>query len=140
MVDLMITHCKRTMNGLNPHTFPYEPETRDNKLSSEAKEERDVQGEEWTTHNEHARVDNCVKTHDNNKEGNNENRYNELHNDDSENEEEDSYHCDVRSDSDKVKTLQEPEEFVEKEHEQECFNLLVDEQMYNIFLMFVWMI
>ena len=106
------------MNGLNPHALPYEPEKSNNKLRSEAKEELEVQGEQWTTPNEHARADNHVKTHDDNEEGNNEKRHNELHDDDSDNEEEDSHHCDVRNSNKKVRTLQEPEEFTLKEHEQ----------------------
>ena len=33
----MITHCKRTMNGLNPHALPYEPEVSNTKLKEEKK-------------------------------------------------------------------------------------------------------
>ena len=131
--ELMKMHCERTMNGLSPCSLTHEPETRNNKLRSEAKEEREVQVEEWTTPNEHVRVENCVKTHDDNEEGSNENRCKELHDDDSENEEEDSHHCDVINNNDEVKTLKEPEEFVEKEHEQEHFDLLIDEHMCNTF-------
>ena len=39
--------------------------------SSEVKEERKVQVEEWTTRSNYVRVDNHVKTHDSNEEGNN---------------------------------------------------------------------
>ena len=103
MVELTTMHCKCTMNRLNPHTLPHQPETSNNKLSSEVKEERAVQGEEWTTPNERVRVDNYAKTHDKNEEGNNENRHNEWHDDDLDNEKEDSQHCDARSDNNKVK-------------------------------------
>ena len=33
----MTMHCKRTMDGLNPHALPHEPEVSNNK----AKEEKD---------------------------------------------------------------------------------------------------
>ena len=63
MVDLMIMHCKCAINGLNPHALPYEPEVSNNKISSEASEERKVPVEEWNTPNDYARMDNHVKTH-----------------------------------------------------------------------------
>ena len=71
MVELTTMHCERTMNGLNPCALPCETETSNNKLSSEAKEESIVQGEEWNTPNEYERVENYAKKHDNNKEGRN---------------------------------------------------------------------
>ena len=60
MVDLIMVHCKSIMNGLNPHTFPCEPEGRHNKTSSEANEERKALVEEWITPN-HARMENHKK-------------------------------------------------------------------------------
>ena len=69
IVDLTMMHCKRTMNGLNLCALPCEPEASNNKLSSEAKEERKVKVEQWTEPNDYVRVDSHVKTHDNNEEG-----------------------------------------------------------------------
>ena len=42
-----------------------------------------MQDEEWTTPNDYARMCNGAKTHDNNEEGNNENRHDEFCHDDS---------------------------------------------------------
>ena len=52
---------------------------------------------------------------------------------DSGNEEEEVCHGDERNNNDEVKTLNEPEELTEKEHEQECFDLLIDERMRDNF-------
>ena len=61
-----------------------------------------------------------------------------MYDDDSEDEEEELYHCDVRNNNNKVKTLQESEEFTEKEHEQKHFDFLIDEcvcnNVYNVCL------
>ena len=45
---------------------------------------------------------------------------------DSGNEEEEVCHGDERNNNDEVKTLSELEELTEKEHVQECFDLLID--------------
>ena len=37
IVDLMIMHCERSMDGLNPHALPYEPEASNNKTKEEKK-------------------------------------------------------------------------------------------------------
>ena len=57
------------MSALSPCALPHEPEASNNKLNSEAKEEREVQVEEWTAPNDSARAGNDAKTHDNNEEG-----------------------------------------------------------------------
>ena len=102
------------MNGLNPHALPHEPETSNDKLSSEAKDERKVQVEEWTTPKYCAREDNDAKTHDGNEERKNENKHDKLCEDDSEDEEDDARHCDVRRNNNKVKTVNKYEELTEK--------------------------
>ena len=51
--------------------------------------------------------------------------------DDLDNEEEEVCHGDGENNNDKAKTLNEPKESTEKEHEQECFELLIDECMCN---------
>ena len=43
MVDTMIIHCKRAMNGLNPHEFTYEPEVSNAKAIEE--KESPIKGE-----------------------------------------------------------------------------------------------
>ena len=68
--------------------------------SNEIKEERTVHVEKWIEPNDHARIDNCVKTNDNNEEGKNENRHDELCDDDSDDEEEEVYRCDARNNND----------------------------------------
>ena len=141
MVDSITINCKRAMKGLNPHALKHEPETINNTLSSEAKEERNVQAEEWTTPRCYARRNNDRNPHDNNvgrktcdsnEEDKNSNRHNEFHEKDSdEEEEEEEVHHDVRNDDDKVKTSNKTEELTEKEYEQECFNLSIDERACN---------
>ena len=103
--------------------------------NSEAKEEWKVQVEDWIQPKEHERRHkdgnphgNNVgrKTQDNNEEEKNGNRHNELYEEDSDNEEEEV--CRLRNDDDKVKEKSnETDILTEKEHEQEHFNLLIDE-------------
>ena len=122
MVHLTMMNCKRTMNRLNPCALTHEPEIINNTLSSEAKEERNVQAEEWITLKDFARRDNDgnphddkvgTKTCDNNEKEKNINRCNELCEKDSDDEEEE-VHCDVRNDEEKVKTSNKIEELTEK--------------------------
>ena len=88
--------------------------------------------------NDYERIDNYVKTYDNNEEGKNENRCDELHDDDSCDEEEEAHYCDVKRTSDKkVNILNESDKFKEKEKEKEkekklkdC-DLLIDECVCN---------
>ena len=67
------------------------------------------------TPNDYACIDNYVKTCDNNEEEKNDNRHDELYDDDSDDEGEEVYHCDLRNNNNKVKTLNESDELIEKE-------------------------
>ena len=85
------------MNELNPYALTHEPKTYGTNANSEAKEEWKVQEEAWIQPKEHKRrhkdgnpQGNNVgrKTYDNNEEGKIGNRHEELHEQDSDNEEE----------------------------------------------------
>ena len=49
MVDVIAMHCKRAMNGLNPHALPHETEVRCNKLKEENKSPS--KDEKWNNKN-----------------------------------------------------------------------------------------
>ena len=109
IVVVMIIHCKRTMNGLNPHALPHEPEVSNSKLKEEkespSKSEKMHQQQScinklmigcdfgWKIPSMHERINKNEQTHrsssntNNNNNNNNNERLAIFDEDDEENEE-----------------------------------------------------
>ena len=129
MVDLTTMNFKHKMNRLSPHALPHELETNNNKVNSELEEERKLKVEELIKPKEHAHRDNNMKQCDTNFGRKSINRHDELHVD-SDDEEEEACQSDRTSDTNEVKIVA-SDELTEKEDEEECFEVLIDEHMCN---------